>query len=186
MKKTKKSLVLCGIAIMLCVALMAGTTYAWFVMSVTSESNTVNTAGYNVTIQYSDAYNGTYSDLTTTAIFNDTLKPGENSDVKYIKITNNNDYAVTADLTVGNATVTESGAKLSLGYKTVTAAAAYADLTKADFDTITATLSVLNRTTIAANSSVVVAMATGLATDATIPGVTATFSITVVAEQSHS
>jgi len=185
-KSTAKALAVAILSTFLCVAMLFGTTYAWFTSNVTTGTNTISTAAFNVSLQYCDTYNGSYSDLMTdsSVLFdNVTLKPGESTDVMYIKITNSNDYAVNASVSVGTVTTSDGGTNemLLASATNVTAAKTFED---SDFTgTTLAAATILNSVSIAANSSTVVAIAVLLPTTATAPGVTNSFTITVGATQ---
>lgn len=183
-KSTAKALAVAILSTFLCVAMLFGTTYAWFTSNVTTGTNTISTAAFNVSLQYCDTYNGTYSDLTDSSVlFNSvTLKPGESTGVMYIKITNNNDYAVNASVSVGTVTTTGGTNEMELYAATgVTESKTISQLTKQG-DTLAAA-TILNNVAIAANGSTVVAIAVSLPTTATAASVTNSFAITVGATQ---
>lgn len=54
MKKTRKSLLFSGLALMMSALLLAGTTFAWFTDSVTNKGNTIQAGNLAVTFQYRD------------------------------------------------------------------------------------------------------------------------------------
>lgn len=54
MKKTKRSLLFSGLALMMSALLLAGTTFAWFTDSVTNKGNTIQAGNLAVTFQYRD------------------------------------------------------------------------------------------------------------------------------------
>jgi len=184
-KSTSKALAVAILSTFLCVAMLFGTTYAWFTSNVTTGTNTISTAAFNVSLQYSNTYNGTYTNLTDSSVlFNSvSLKPGDSTNVMYIKITNNNDYAVSASVSVGTVTTSEGGTNQMELYAAtnVTEAKTISQLTKQGETLAAATI--LNNVSIAANSSTVVAVAVLLPTTATAPGVTNSFAITVGATQ---
>ena len=62
MKSTKKSLVLSALSLMMCVAMLLGTTYAWFTDSVTSGKNKIQ-AG-NLDVELVSAAKGTVDETT--------------------------------------------------------------------------------------------------------------------------
>ena len=183
-KSTAKALSVAIFSTFLCVAMLFGTTYAWFTSNVTTGTNTISTAAFNVSLQYCDTYDGTYSDLTDSSVlFNSvTLKPGESTGVMYIKITNNNDYAVNASVSVGTVTTTGGTNEMELYAAIgVTESKTISQLIKQG--TTLAAATILNNNTIAAHGSTVVAIAVSLPEAATAASVTNSFTITVGATQ---
>ena len=55
MKSTKRALLSAVLALMLCIAMLVGTTYAWFTDSVTSGRNTIVSGNLDVELYHSDA-----------------------------------------------------------------------------------------------------------------------------------
>ena len=184
-RRTRRALTLSLLAFALVIVLLVGTTYAWFSSSVESGMNTIRTAGFDVKLEYSTtAYNDEYADLTTsTVLFNDVvLRPGMDTGVKYIRVTNENDYAVKASVSLGTVTTADGANEMELYTATgVNANKTLGDLTKVGETLAAATL--LNNVEIAAGSSEIIALAVKLPESATATGVTNTFTITVVATQ---
>ena len=100
MKNTKRALFLSVVSIFLCVAMLAGTTFAWFTDSVESTGNIIKTGELKVAMEYSNTLNGTYADASDTAIFNHKLWEPGYTDEKYIEITNLGDLAFKYNLTI--------------------------------------------------------------------------------------
>lgn len=98
--KTKKTIMVSLVAMLICVAMLTGVTYALFQKSVTSANNVITTGIYNVSIQYAETIGGTYNDLPTTAIFSASDKKPGDTIIRYIKLTNSNSYAVNADISI--------------------------------------------------------------------------------------
>ena len=75
MKNTKKSLLVSVLSLMLCVAMLLGTTYAWFTDSVTSGKNTIVAGNLDVELYHKSA-NGTEEEVTSTTanLFKDVAK----------------------------------------------------------------------------------------------------------------
>ena len=95
---TVKMLVLSAVSVVLCLVMLLGATFAWFSSSVTSAKNIISTGTFNVDIKYNnvdvvDSFSDdSFIDLVSASqLYNVTLAPGDNTDVKYIKIQNNND-----------------------------------------------------------------------------------------------
>mgnify|MGYP001854221418 FL=1 len=51
MKALKKSIVACGVTLVMCVSLLLGTTFAWFTDSITNEGNRIQSGSLKI-----DAY----------------------------------------------------------------------------------------------------------------------------------
>lgn len=184
-KTTKKSFIIAAVSFMLTVLLMIGATFAWFTASQTSGENVIKTGNFNVDLQYSDDYS-TWTDLTDASVlFNDvTLVPGDDTGVKYLKITNNNDYAVKGSMSIGNKTITDDNTELTFYNVNGVSDAVTADTlyggTGASLYSVT---DILSSQVIAAGQSYIVAIGVELPTTATTPNVTATFKITLAATQ---
>ena len=200
-KTTKKSFIIAAVSFMLTVLLMMGATFAWFTASRTSGANTVKTADFNVTLQYSsDCKNWTDLDNTSVLFNNVTLAPGEKSAIMYLRIENANSYDVTGEMTIGDIEVdpelTADTDKLEL-YSSDVASAISGDSAITAFWAGTSTalygsdpISLFNGNIAAkagdTNGSKIVAIGVALPGDATVPGVTATFNITLGATQANS
>ena len=80
MSKTKKSLWLSAVSMMLCALMLLGTTFAWFTDSVTNKGNVIQAGNLDVKFEYRDLTSaGDYQDVTNdTPLFNDvTWEPGK-------------------------------------------------------------------------------------------------------------
>ena len=87
-KMTKKALLGSVIALMLCFAMLLGTTYAWFTDSVTSAGNVITAGTLDVTFEYKTPEDIAWNDASEGAIFNyDKWEPGY-TEVRYVKIEN--------------------------------------------------------------------------------------------------
>ncbi len=89
---TKKSLKASGLALMLCIAMLIGTTFAWFTDSITNSGNKIQAGNLEVTLE---EWDGTkYTDVSNTPIFDyDKWEPGY-TDVAAIKIRNKGNLAL--------------------------------------------------------------------------------------------
>ena len=85
--ETKKSLKTSGLALLLCVTMLIGTTFAWFTDSVTNSGNVIQSGTLDVTLE---EWDGTkYADASTMPIFNhDQWEPGY-TEIAAVKIGNN-------------------------------------------------------------------------------------------------
>ncbi len=105
MKKqtTRRALVLSVLSLFVCVAMLVGTTFAWFTDSVTSGRNTIQSGNLDVVLEYSVQKNGVwteYAEVTnTTDIFGyDNWEPGYTAIAKF-RVTNNGSLALKYQLT---------------------------------------------------------------------------------------
>ena len=92
MRKTKKRLLLSVISLILCFAMLLGSTYAWFTDTVTSSDNIIQTGNFDIEMYWSDTLLPTdsteWQPVEENAIFtHDKWEPGY-TDVKYVKISN--------------------------------------------------------------------------------------------------
>ncbi len=100
-KTTKSALLTSSIALLLCFAMLIGTTFAWFTDSATSANNIIKAGNLDVEMYYADgtkvvpALDSTdWNDASQGAIFNyDLWEPGY-VDVKHIKIANEGSLAL--------------------------------------------------------------------------------------------
>ncbi len=91
-RSTKHALLMSALALLLCVSMLVGSTYAWFTDSVTSTGNIIKSGTLEVTMEWKDATeNGAqqnYKNAEEGAIFNyDKWEPGY-VEAKNIKIAN--------------------------------------------------------------------------------------------------
>ena len=92
-KSTKRSLLFSAISLMLCFAMLIGTTYAWFTDSVTSANNIIKSGNLDVELYYATEYDGANTAWQkvdeTTKIFKEgaLYEPGY-TEVVYFKVEN--------------------------------------------------------------------------------------------------
>jgi len=86
-KSTKSALMLSALAILLCVSMLVGSTFAWFTDSVASENNIIKSGNLDIELEY---WNGTAwkdvkdaSDILTNTLY----EPGV-TEVAYLRVTN--------------------------------------------------------------------------------------------------
>ena len=112
MKGTKRSLLMSALALLLCVSMLIGSTFAWFTDSVTSAGNIIKSGKLEVTMEWKDATatgaQKTYKDASEGAIFNyDKWEPGY-VEAKNIKISNVGTLALQYNLRIAaNGEVSE-------------------------------------------------------------------------------
>ena len=91
-KTTKRALLSSVLSLVLCMAMLIGTTFAWFTDSVTSKNNIIKSGNLDVTMEWKDATptgkQDTYQDASKGAIFNYELWEPGYVEAKNIKISN--------------------------------------------------------------------------------------------------
>ncbi|MBQ9953446.1 MAG: leucine-rich repeat protein [Clostridia bacterium] len=91
-KSTKRALLTSALALLLCVSMLIGSTFAWFTDSVTSAGNIIKSGKLDVTMEWKDATATgkqlTYKDASEGAIFNYELWEPGYVEAKNIKISN--------------------------------------------------------------------------------------------------
>ena len=111
-KTTKRALLSSVLSLVLCMAMLIGTTFAWFTDSVTSSGNIIKSGTLEVTMEWKDATTTgkqlTYKDASEGAIFNyDLWEPGY-VEAKNIKISNVGTLALKYNLNIAaNGEVSE-------------------------------------------------------------------------------
>lgn len=98
MKKTKTSLLHSGLALLLCISMLIGSTFAWFSDSISSGKNIITAGNLDLEMYWTDDLNsGKWHNVEENGyntIFNyDNWEPGY-TDVKYIKLVNAGDLAL--------------------------------------------------------------------------------------------
>jgi len=93
LKTTKRALLSSAVALLVCFAMLLGTTFAWFTDSVTSSGNIIQSGTLDVSLEHAnealtDVNDSKWADASTGAIFNyDKWEPGYTV-VKYVKVEN--------------------------------------------------------------------------------------------------
>jgi predicted ribosomally synthesized peptide with SipW-like signal peptide len=99
-KNTRKALLSSALSLVLCLAMLIGTTFAWFTDSVTSANNIIKSGNLDVTLDYWDG--DSFEEVKdTTKLFNDEAlwEPGH-TEVAYLKIGNAGSLALKYQLQV--------------------------------------------------------------------------------------
>lgn len=104
MKRTKRSLLMSGLALLLCISMLVGSTFAWFTDSVVSGGNIIKSGSLTVEMSWADGKEApdvaTWKDAADGAIFNnDKWEPGY-IEARHIKIENTGSLALKYQLTV--------------------------------------------------------------------------------------
>ena len=116
MKKTKLALFHSLIALLLCVSMFVGTTFAWFTDEVTSTNNIIQSGTLDVKLEWKDKTADDWREVTDSKepIFNYTLWEPGYTQVKYVKITNAGNLAFKFRLNiVPNADFSKNDANLA-------------------------------------------------------------------------
>ncbi len=104
MTNRKTALLKSFIALLLCFAMLIGSTYAWFTDSVTSSDNVIQAGNLNVEMYWTDdldsgVWYNVEDDAHNTIFSYDNWEPGY-TDVKYVKIVNKGNLALNYQLTI--------------------------------------------------------------------------------------
>lgn len=109
-KSTKRALLMSALALLMCVSMLIGSTFAWFTDEVTSANNIIKSGSLKIAMEWAngkeDPATATWTDASTGAIFNnDRWEPGY-TEARHIKISNKGTLALRWDLAiVPNGTV---------------------------------------------------------------------------------
>ena len=104
MKTRKSALIKSILALLLCMSMLVGTTFAWFTDSVTSGSNIITAGNLDIEMYWTDDLDSgvwyNVQDAQYNTIFSyDNWEPGY-TDVKYIKLVNNGSLALNYELAI--------------------------------------------------------------------------------------
>ena len=103
MKSTKKSLVVCGLSLLMCCALLVGTTFAWFTDSVVNKGNKIESGRLDVQLWN----NGVDISDSTKPIFDYNLwEPGYSTGAN-LQVKNVGSLAVKYELELQNVSATK-------------------------------------------------------------------------------
>ena len=86
MKKTKFALLQSVIALLLCVSMLVGTTFAWLTDSVTSGNNIIAAGNLDIELEYLDGSTWKKVNESTNVFKNDTLWEPGHTEVVYLKV----------------------------------------------------------------------------------------------------
>lgn len=101
MKNTKKSLMTSVMSLLLCFAMLLGTTYAWFTDTAVSANNIIQSGELDIAMYWNDDLTGAWKNIENeNTIFDyDKWEPGY-TEVKYIKIVNEGNLAFKYDMRI--------------------------------------------------------------------------------------
>ena len=113
-KTTKKTLLTSVLSLVLCMAMLIGTTFAWFTDNVTSGGNIIKSGSLKVTMDWAegdeDPTTATWADASKGAIFNSELWEPGYVEAKHIKVSNVGTLALSYQLrVVANGVVSKLG-----------------------------------------------------------------------------
>lgn len=110
-KNTRRALMLSILSLILCCAMLAGTTLAWFTDEVTSSNNVISTGTLDVSLEASQTgADDSWSDASSGPIFSYAYWEPGYSQVRYIRISNDGSLPFKFKVTV-----TADGATSDLG-----------------------------------------------------------------------
>ena len=103
-KGTKRSLLMSALALLMCVSMLIGSTFAWFTDSVVSANNIIKSGTLEVSMMWADGKeepaSANWQDASTTKIFNyDKWEPGY-TEARHIAVTNEGTLALKYQLTI--------------------------------------------------------------------------------------
>ena len=104
MRGTKRSLLMSGLALLLCVSMLIGSTFAWFTDSVTSAGNIIKSGTLEISMNWADGKeapaSATWKNAADGAIFNnDKWEPGY-TEARHIAVKNEGTLALKYQLTI--------------------------------------------------------------------------------------
>ena len=89
-RSTKRALLMSALALLLCVSMLVGSTFAWFTDSVVSGNNKIVAGNLDVVLQYKTDWDDDWADVTeTTKLFKEgaLYEPGY-TEVVYLRVAN--------------------------------------------------------------------------------------------------
>ena len=110
---TKKSLKASGLALMLCIAMLIGTTFAWFTDSITNSGNKIEAGNLKIGLEKWNPDQQKYEDIGKSALFNDNKWEPGYTDVKALRIINKGNLALKYQVDLNGKDLTENNKKLA-------------------------------------------------------------------------
>ena len=106
-KSTKRALLMSALALLVCVTMLIGSTFAWFTDSVTSSGNIIKSGTLDVTMEWADGTKAVpaddssdWTDASKGAIFKSELWEPGYTEVRHIKIANEGTLALKYQLNI--------------------------------------------------------------------------------------
>ena len=103
-KHTKRALLASILSVVVCAAMLAGSTFAWFTDSVTSAGNIIKSGNLDVALEWA---NGTealdtaeWKDASTNAIFNYNLREPGYTEARHVRISNKGNLALKYEIRI--------------------------------------------------------------------------------------
>ena len=98
-KSSKRALLLSALAIVLCIAMLIGTTYAWFTDTASTAVNKIQSGSLGMKVEYSKDMNEWAEIDPETAVFDkETIWEPGHTEVVYFRVTNTGNLALRYDL----------------------------------------------------------------------------------------
>lgn len=116
-KSTKRTLLLSTLALLLCVSMLIGSTFAWFTDSVTSDNNKIVAGNIDMELEYSKDMADWEAVSEATELFSDELWEPGHTEVVYLKLKNLGDLAIKYQLGINIASETGSTNVLGNDFK---------------------------------------------------------------------
>lgn len=107
-KNTKRALIASVLALVLCVSMLVGSTYAWFTDSVSSVNNIIKSGNLDVELEYYDGANWEKVSATTNVFEENTLWEPGHTEVVYLRVSNLGTLALKYQLGVNVVSEIES------------------------------------------------------------------------------
>lgn len=110
---TKKSLKASVLSLMLCIAMLIGTTFAWFTDSITNTGNKIEAGNLDIAVEKWDKAQNNYVDIGKKALFNyNKWEPGYTA-IQALKVVNNGTLALKYQVDFITATEGNDNGKLA-------------------------------------------------------------------------
>ncbi len=87
-KSTKRALLTSALALLMCISMLVGTTFAWFTDSVSSTNNIIKSGNLDVELEYLNGDSWEKVTATTNVFEKDTLWEPGHTEVVYLKVSN--------------------------------------------------------------------------------------------------
>lgn len=107
-RSTKSALISSVIALLLCFAMLVGSTFAWFTDSVTSANNIIKSGNLDIALDYWDGENNEWKTVEgTDSLFTNNLWEPGHTEVVYLKLSNLGTLALKYQLAISVLSETE-------------------------------------------------------------------------------